>query len=92
MSTRYLLLLFANILIAADPLGAAGVKISLDDALTEALTSGHGLQALNSTAEAAGHEARAAQRQRWGTLNAVASYRQLQDDVIIRPIDRKSVV
>jgi len=60
--------------------------VSLDDAVAEALAAGPGLQALGSSADAARREARAANRQRWGTLDAVASFQQLQDDVIVRPI------
>jgi len=86
MKLQPLVLLVAGVAFAAGPSSAAEVHVSLGDAVAEALDAGPGLRALGSSADAAHRDARAASRQRWGTLDAVASYQQLQDDVIVRPI------
>ncbi len=86
MKPQALMLVFAAATLAVGPSSAAEVHVSLDDAVAEALAAGPGLQALGSSADAAHRDARAASRGRWGTLDAVASYQRLQDDVIVRPI------
>lgn len=86
MKFQPLMLLVATAALAVGPASAADVHLTLDEAVAEALAAGPGLQALSSSASAARHDARAASRERWGTLDAVASYQQLQDDVIVRPI------
>ncbi|MEJ2190686.1 MAG: TolC family protein [Acidobacteriota bacterium] len=58
----------------------------LDDAISEALAANPGLQAVGSSAAAAESEAKAARRQRWGTIDGVASYDHFSDDVIVRTI------
>jgi len=67
----------------------APAHLSLDDAISEALAASPGLQAVGSTAAAAESEAKAARRQRWGTLDGVASYNYFSDDIIVRPISRQ---
>jgi outer membrane protein TolC len=79
----------AGALLAAGPASAAEAHLTLDDAIAEALDASPGLAALGSSAEAARQEATAAGRQRWGTVDAVAGYARLQDDVVVRPISRQ---
>lgn len=86
MSFRPILLLVAGVVLTAGPLAAAEVHMSLENTIADALAAGPGLQAIGSSAKAAHREAKAANRRRWGTLDGVASYQQLQDDVIVRPI------
>jgi outer membrane protein TolC len=86
MIFRSVLFLLVGAMLAAGQTAAAQVHMSLDETIAEALAGGPGLQAAGSSAEAARLDAKAASRQRWGTLDAVASYNQLQDDVIVRPI------
>jgi len=86
MKLQPFLLVVVGAAFAAGPSNAAAVHVSLDDAVTEALAAGPGLRALGSSADAAQRDAKAAHRRRWGTLDAVASFQRLQDDVIVRPI------
>jgi len=65
---------------------SVAVHLILDDAISEALSANPGLQAVGSSAAAAESEAKAARRQRWGTLDGVASYDHFSDDVIVRTI------
>lgn len=64
-------------------------RLILDDAISEALAASPGLQAVGSSAVASESEAKAARRQRWGTLDGIASYDYFSDDVIIRTISRQ---
>jgi outer membrane protein len=89
MRMRSIPLIMAGALLAAGPASAVEVHMTLDDAIAEALGASPGLRALGRTAEAARHEATAAGRQRWGTVDAVAGYAWLQDDVVVRPISRQ---
>jgi outer membrane protein len=86
MSFRTISALAAGAVLATAQLTSAQIHMSLDDTIAEALAAGPGLKAVGSSAEAAHREAEAAGRQRWGALDAVASYQLLQDDVVVRPI------
>jgi outer membrane protein TolC len=89
MSIRSISLMVAGAVLAVGPLPATDTHLSVDEAIAEALAASPGLKALGSSAEAARREAKAANRRRWGTLDAVASYSYFSDDVIVRPISRQ---
>jgi outer membrane protein TolC len=89
MRTRSIPLLVAGALLAAGSASAAEAHLSLGEAVAEALDASPGLRALSSSTEAARREATAASRRRWGTVDAVAGYAWLQDDVVVRPISRQ---
>jgi len=89
MSSRSIFLFVTGAVLVAGPLFAAPELLSLDDAIAEALAAGPGLKALGSSAEAARREAKGANRRRWGSLDGVATYSYLSDDVIVRPISRQ---
>ena len=71
---------------AAAPPDSPPTRLSLAQALDEALQANPGLQVAGHQAAAARHEARATARSRWGALNAVGSYSYLNDDQILRPM------
>lgn len=82
-------LLMGLALIAAHPISATEVHLTLDEAVADAIEANPGLRALDSSATAADREANATAHGRWGSLDAVASYDTFQDDQIIRPISRQ---
>jgi len=86
MSVRSLSLLMAGAVLVVGSFSAADTRIGLDDAIAEALAAGPGLKALANSAEADRREAKAANRQRWGTLDGVAFFDYFSDDVIVRSI------
>jgi len=65
---------------------ASPIRLTLAEAIDEALKSNPGLKASGHQTRAAESEASAAARSRWGGLNAVGSYSYLNDDQIIRPM------
>jgi outer membrane protein len=89
MRTRSIPLLVAGALLTAASAPATEAHLSLGEAISEALDASPGLMAVGSSAEAARREATAAGRQRWGTVDAVASFAWLQDDVVVRPISKQ---
>jgi outer membrane protein len=89
MRMRSIPLLVAGALLAPGSASAAEAHLSLSETIAEALDASPGLMALGSSAEAARREATAAGRRRWGTVDAVASFAWLQDDVVVRPISKQ---
>ncbi|MGC8990455.1 MAG: TolC family protein [Verrucomicrobiia bacterium] len=65
------------------------LHLTLAQAIEEALKANPGLKATGHQSRAAESEAKAADRTRFGTLNAVGSYSYLNDDQIIRPMSRE---
>lgn len=62
------------------------LRLTLAQAIDEALQMNPGLRAAGHQSRAAEDEASAAARTRWGELNAVGSYSYLNDGQIIRPM------
>jgi outer membrane protein TolC len=62
------------------------LRLTLTQAIDEALTANPGLKAAGHQSRATEGDASAASRSRWGGLNAVGSYSYLNDDQIIRPM------
>ncbi|NLH71789.1 MAG: TolC family protein [Verrucomicrobia bacterium] len=62
------------------------LHLTLAQAIEEALKANPSLKARGHQSRAAESEAKAADRSRWGALNAVGSYSYLNDDQIIRPM------
>ncbi len=72
-----------NVPAPADP---PPLRLTLAQAIDEALNANHGLKAAGHQSQAAEGDASAAARGRWGGLNAVGSYSYFNDDQIIRPM------
>jgi outer membrane protein TolC len=68
------------------PASPPPLRLTLAQAIEEALNANHGLKAAGHQSQAAKGDASAASRSRWGGLNAVGSYSYLNDDQIIRPM------
>ncbi len=62
------------------------LRLTLADAIDEALQMNPGLKAAGHQSRAAENDASATSQTRWGALNAVGSYSYLNDDQIIRPM------
>ena len=81
---------------AADALAATKVasplRLTLAQAIDEALKANPGLKAAGHQVNAAEGEASAAARSRLGGLNAIGSYSYLNDDQIIRPMSSELMV
>lgn len=63
-----------------------GGRLTLQQAINEALRSNPGVGAAAHQSLAAASDATAASRSRWGSLNAVGAYSYLNDDQSIRPV------
>lgn len=68
------------------------LRLTLAQAIDEALKTNPGLKAAGHQSRAAESEASAAERSRWGGLNAIGSYSYLNDDQIIRPMSSELMV
>ena len=74
----------ADALLATNPL--LPLRLTLAQAIDEAFKANPGLKAAGHQTHAAEGDANAANRSRWGALNAVGSYSYLNDDQVIRPM------
>jgi outer membrane protein TolC len=75
---------------AAAPANAPSpIRLTLSEALTEALKLNPGLKAAGHQATAATQDASAAARGRWGELDASGSYSYYNDHLIVAPISRE---
>jgi outer membrane protein TolC len=74
----------ADVLLATN--ASSPLRLTLAQAIDEALKANPGLKATGHQNRAAEGDASAISRSRWGALNAVGSYSYLNDDQIIRPM------
>ncbi len=71
------------------PAAAEVPKLTLAEAVAEALSHTPALAVASQQEQAAREKATAAGRSRWGEIDAVAGYSHYQDDQIVRPISRQ---
>jgi len=71
------------------PVATDAPTLTLAEAVAEALARGPALELAAQQEQAARSKATAAQRSRWGEVDAVAGYSHYQDDQIVRPISRQ---
>jgi outer membrane protein TolC len=69
-----------------DNSGSARIRMTLDEAIREALESNPGIKALSHQSRAAGLEATGVALTRLGSLDGIGWYSRYQDDQIVRPM------
>ena len=69
--------------------GPSPIRLTLSEAVAEALKLNPGLKAAGHQATAASQEASATARGRWGELDSTASYSYYNDHMILLPISRE---